>query len=336
MSMPGLALLAVLFLAPQQAEEVPRLVERLGSDSVEERNSAEARLKELGKAAVPAIEKAAAGGDRERAERARRILALISFRESLTPALRKARPGVEARLAAGAAHACTRELLGILDGFLHPPAGLEWKDLVPLFPLALAGAETAAEKVALLEAAERARAPQTASSTARLLEDAASEVIEQEDLLSVARAGTSWILIPLLGSWRPDGARRREHARVLRAMNPDLAIPEILARDRCGEFEQDECAVRALLSDLDRATVRSGILAALEAEGTATRRAAAHLAAELGLKETAALLRKLLQDSEARVRSEAPTALARLGLREETPAIEALLKDDDEHARFGG
>jgi len=90
----------LLLLLAALAQGSPReLIEELHSDRAEVRERALRQLKELGKAAFPELELAAKDPDPEVAGRAKTALRVIAMRERLSPALRKAFPGVEDRLA---------------------------------------------------------------------------------------------------------------------------------------------------------------------------------------------------------------------------------------------
>src|SRR5687768_3913211 len=82
--LPVALLLAALGLRPDEADE---LVQRLRSGNVEERAAAAERLKELGAAARPVLEKAAKDADAEVAGRARTLLDLLRLKERLGPRL---------------------------------------------------------------------------------------------------------------------------------------------------------------------------------------------------------------------------------------------------------
>jgi hypothetical protein len=169
---------SILFLAAAvlaQADDIPRLIERLRSDSIEEREAAAAKLKDLGRAAAPALEKAASGPDVESAGRARRILAVIDVREKLPAALLKGRPGIDERLAGGGA-AWTRELLDLAQEDPLHPGGLKWKDLDILLAPAVRGAATPKEKQTVLNFLQNARTAAGAAAAELLLEDPDDEV----------------------------------------------------------------------------------------------------------------------------------------------------------------
>src|SRR6185295_1708247 len=137
-----LAMLASLALFPQsQARE---LIEKLGSEKIEERDQATAKLKELGEKARAELEAASGHKDPEVVDRSRRLLRLLDIRKSVSPAVRKVLPGVEERLAAQGAHAWTELLLELLDQDKYP--GLEKADLEFLAAPAVAGSRSPEEK----------------------------------------------------------------------------------------------------------------------------------------------------------------------------------------------
>ena len=74
-------------------------MEKLRSDDIKEREAAMRQLKELGRAAVPELEKAAKDPETEVAGRARFLLRLFAVRDLITPGLKKAMPGIEEQLA---------------------------------------------------------------------------------------------------------------------------------------------------------------------------------------------------------------------------------------------
>jgi len=75
--------LVLLAVAPVQDDSARDLVERLGSDRIDVRDTSSRRLAELGLAAVPELEKAAQANDLELASRARAILEEVLARQSL-------------------------------------------------------------------------------------------------------------------------------------------------------------------------------------------------------------------------------------------------------------
>ena len=93
--------LAVCFLLTAQSEttrQAQNLVEKLRSDKIEEREQAVHKLKQLGKAALPELEKVVEDPDREVAERARHLLRFIGIATRIPPGVAQALPGIEERL----------------------------------------------------------------------------------------------------------------------------------------------------------------------------------------------------------------------------------------------
>lgn len=78
-------ILLVISQLPQQdaAHLARKLIEQLRSDKIETRGEAEARLKQLGKGALPELEKAAQDKDAEVAGRVARLIRIIKLGESL-------------------------------------------------------------------------------------------------------------------------------------------------------------------------------------------------------------------------------------------------------------
>src|SRR5678815_3412950 len=93
--------LAAFFLIcrVQDPPDLRDLIEKFRSDSVEERDRAGRAIKEFGEAAIRPLENAAKGTDAELSARVGHLLRVIRVRLSMTPALLKARPGIDERLA---------------------------------------------------------------------------------------------------------------------------------------------------------------------------------------------------------------------------------------------
>lgn len=105
-----IALLLSLLVMPAQVQQDPQkevreLVEKLRSENPQEREKAALMLEGIEKAAIPTLEKAVTDPDTEVAQRARQILRTIEFAQKLTPALKKAFPGVQLRLLSDRGHA---------------------------------------------------------------------------------------------------------------------------------------------------------------------------------------------------------------------------------------
>src|SRR5262252_61752 len=115
-----MALLWIALAWTQALQDPAELIEKLGSDRIEVREAATRRLIELGDAAAPALKALAGDPDAEKAARARRLLDHLAALASLSPELRKARPGIERRLSPEADHSWTEEFLAAV-GRGRPP-----------------------------------------------------------------------------------------------------------------------------------------------------------------------------------------------------------------------
>src|SRR5262245_64583477 len=126
-----LALASLAIARAKPAQDVSTLVERLGSDHIEEREEAECSLKRIGKTAVWALDHAAGDADSEVAGRARYLARFIRHRQLFTDQLRKAFPKIDDRLARGTDHDFTEVFL-TLWGSRPLEETLSKKDLEPL------------------------------------------------------------------------------------------------------------------------------------------------------------------------------------------------------------
>jgi len=87
--------LLALLLALAGQDSADDLLRRLGSDSIEERDAASQKLRALGEAVRPALERASKDPDSEVARRAAALLRRLALRGRLSPQLRAAIPGAE-------------------------------------------------------------------------------------------------------------------------------------------------------------------------------------------------------------------------------------------------
>ncbi|HZN62688.1 MAG TPA: hypothetical protein VFC90_09830, partial [Planctomycetota bacterium] len=83
------------------------LIQKLRSESIEERERARQGLTDMGKAAAPALEEAARDADGEVAKVASVLLRRLEFQEILSPRLKRLFPGLDLRLAVGGDRECT-------------------------------------------------------------------------------------------------------------------------------------------------------------------------------------------------------------------------------------
>src|SRR6185436_9754812 len=130
---------AALLLLLQQDETIRRLIEQLSADRIEARAEAFRRLEEIGRPALPLLEKAALDSDGEVATRARTLLVRIKIRERLSPALAGQMKDIFERLASGEWKQIFLELAGDLrqpeERRRYP--GVRAEDLSFMAPMAL-------------------------------------------------------------------------------------------------------------------------------------------------------------------------------------------------------
>ena len=109
---------ALTLLSPQQKDspvDIPALIKKLRSESIEEREVATRRLKAMGKSALPLLQKAARGKDPEVVSRVRKLIRVIEMDARLTPTLRKLKPGLAERLLDGDEYTYTQAFLEAVE-----------------------------------------------------------------------------------------------------------------------------------------------------------------------------------------------------------------------------
>lgn len=309
-----------------------RLVERLSSDDLVEREEAEAELRRMGRAAVPALERAARDGDAETSVRARRLLRIVSIGADIPPRLRRSVPGAVDRLAQGGA-AWTAMLLEAADGERHP--GLRAADLAWLAGGALKGARTPEEKEEVCEILERRSVYDAAPHVVELLEDPSS-MVRRRALQSLSVFGaveTTGRIADLLGDPEP---------AVRAAAN--VALASLHARDRTEEIvgalaDKDPEVRRTALQALARLDAKERwreAAALLEDPEVTVYGTAVVVLGELGATEAAPRLVPFLDRTRGFVRMGAALSLGRLGHREAIPRIVPMLGDLSDGVRRHG
>jgi len=164
------ALLAFVLIAAQD-ETVRKLIEQLSADRIDARAEAFRKLEEIGRPALPLLEKAALDADDEVASRAKTLLVRIPIRERLTPALIDQVKGIYERLAQGEWKQVFLELatdLRLSDDRRRYP-GVRAEDLSFMAPMALQKAETDTARMSICEAIGRCRLKSAMPEVVRLL-----------------------------------------------------------------------------------------------------------------------------------------------------------------------
>lgn len=228
--------LAALVLLQATPDDVIRgLVEDLGSDKIQARGEALLKLEQIGRAAIPALTKAAADPDVEISSRARAALDRLTIREFITPALQKHVPGIESRLILGE----WREVFVELAADLRQPAdrrryaGVREEDLVLMVPMAIRRAFTESQRIPVCEAVGRLKLKSAFPALLDWLKDD-SPVVR----ISVVTAARD--------------ADAREHAAALRPILDDpQALMRAVAAHTMGRFGDQASipALRRLLAD---------------------------------------------------------------------------------------
>ena len=166
-------LLAALVLQLTPEDAVRGLIEQLSSDRIEKRAEAYRKLEDIGRPALPLLEKAALDADGEVASRARTLLVRIPIRERLTPALVSGVSGIYDRLALGDWRPVFLDIAADLrqseEQRRYP--GVRPDDLSFMAPMAIDSAQTEADRVAVCQAVGRLRLKTAVPSVVKLLQD---------------------------------------------------------------------------------------------------------------------------------------------------------------------
>jgi hypothetical protein len=233
--------LAFLLVLPAQADAA-KLVEKLGSDSLEEREEATRALKTLGKPALPALERAAKSPDLEVAARAERLLRVIPFAEHLTDRVLALMPGVEDRLRMGDGHTWTEVYLDSLA-----IEGLSSGDFGAMIAKALDGARSSGEIRRICHAAERMKMKSVSGELSRVLRhesaDARADAVRvlgtlgsvEHTAVIASLLEDRYLYVRLNAAWALAFFEAREHApRIARLLSdPQEAVREQAARALC-------------------------------------------------------------------------------------------------------
>jgi len=215
----------ILLLAALLQEDPARLVERLRADRIEDREEAFRKLEDMGRKAVPLLERAVRDGDEEVAGRARDLILRIEAREHVSPVLARTVPGAVDRVVRGDGAAVLIEVsfdLGL------PAAERRFReagsaDLARLLPQALRQARTSAEKFTLCDAALRHNLRSAFPELVALVKDDDARACATQTLRRMAAKEAVPVLLPLLAD--ETAAIRLGAATVLRDLDASEAKP---------------------------------------------------------------------------------------------------------------
>jgi HEAT repeat protein len=306
----------------------------LRSDKAEQRNEAERKLKDLGKAALPELNNAARSGDRELSERSRRLLKVIPVRIMLTANLLAEIPGIDERLGLGDEHVWTTVFLDIADRLTveqDPPktAGEATKDQSVNQRVKKLWKETPEKgkvlplksedvRVLVLPAIRGAKAPEERGKV--------FQVITERNLHS---------FVPDLRSlWKEgDEDLRCRIIAAVSALRATSALVELRSALGDGSPEVRASATRAL-GIVGGPEVIRDLLAMLGDPSAAVREMAVVSLTLRDAKEGIPGITRMLSDSNAGVRGFAALALGRLEAKSSVPELIKSLEDPDEQVRL--
>ncbi|HTF56734.1 MAG TPA: HEAT repeat domain-containing protein [Planctomycetota bacterium] len=296
-----LALLATLACAcPITLQDDPAaLIEKLRSESIEVREAATKRLKELGKAARPALEKAAKDPDGELAARAAFLLRILQLRDELSTNLQKAMPDAVERLALGKGAEWTAVFLEATatdDQGNRKFQAIVRGDLIPLAANAIRGAEKSDEKLKANWEACNWRLRSALPEMQKLLRDPDAQV-RQLALVWYVVLGGREVAGQVAELLKDGNVQVRQHAaNHLGYIGTKAQVGELQAALKDPDPTVQLNAARALGKLGDRTAVDS-ILPFLD---TKLLGDAAMALGELGCNEHAEKIAALLKDDESR------------------------------------
>jgi HEAT repeat protein len=281
-------LLLATLLAPLQ-DDPKALVEKLRAERPEDREDARRKLKALGAAVLPELERLAKSPDAEAAAQARLLIRVIDLMRLLSPRLLKEFPGIEEKLATGGDEVWTETLLTAADRNSGRLILFKSAELLPLADRAARGAKTTDQKLAICEVS-RGYSLRSAAPTIR----------------------------GFLASSDPH--LRGTAAEALGVLRHQEAIPDIL---KLIDDDFDERYFDALFT----LEAKAELIALLQHREPAVRATAVtHLS---GWPDTKPHILKMLKDPVLSVRGKAAGAAGRVGAKEAIPLIVPLLQNEE-------
>ncbi len=327
-------LILIVLLIPRQDDPAARaqgLIERLRSGAVEEREEAARRLREMGPAAVPALNKAAEDRDAEVAARARHALKWIEIRGWLPDELARSSPRLIDRLASGEDEAWTEAFLHLANEAPDIHSLTLRNRLRPMAERAVRGARGKDEKINVFRQVLRIRAPEALPALAELVLDPDEEVSRfvSETLPKLGARAAARKLISLLAI----GGDRGKVVVALGQLDLPGTIPTLISLLEDPEHGVRERAVGALVKvgpgdHLER------IASLLGHREAGVRDAAAKALGLLGSEENSSALTPLLKDPDPEVRGNTAEAMGHLGSRDQAGAISVLLNEESAFVRW--
>ena len=327
----ALLVLATVLLQEPTPEQ---LIERLRSDSFEERNVAARALKELGNDAIPNLNAALKDKDQEVVYRVRQLLQSITVRKLLTPNLLRTVVDIEDRISPTDDHTWTVEFLRTIgrrrEGKPYP--GLRHEDLEAVLLPALRGASSVDEKVGLSRAVRKYRLMPALPWIVRLLgnDDIAVRSEAIETLGCLGSNEVIPVLAPLLKDENETVSTKASDA--LAKLGAKDLVPNLIemlgSEGNCPGF------AALALAKLEASQSSGAVMRVLKDADPFNRRSAAIALGHLHAKEAIAEIMALTKDPDVVVRRSAANSLADLVATEAVPLISNLLKDPDDGVRI--
>lgn len=318
-------LAGLLLLGSQDAAQ---LIEALRSGTIEEREKAIRRLREMGTPALPLLEAAAKEKDLELSARARYVIRTIELDGRISPGLRKAIPKIQDRLASGDPHQWTEVFLqlGLREKRLYPE--LTPSDLDPLVAGAVSAA-SAAELPQVVQTGLSWRLPSLAPEAARLLANETSPTLRLvcvRALSELDHRASAPLIAEMALEEKP--LARQTAIRALRVLGPSSAMP-VLRRALADKTPAVRTRALQALGHLEAGDAVGDVLPLLKDQNSQVRAMAATTLGQLRAVSSAADLSTLLKDSAGAARGEAALALSKLGDARRAADLAALLIDPD-------
>jgi HEAT repeat protein len=362
----GIVLSVLVSAHSSSSPQARELVDRLRSEKVEDRDDAASKLKALGKAAIPELEKASKDPDADLRILALQLLRVIELQDRLSPELRKAFPGLEERLATGDDQVWAQTLLeaiSVNEQGLPKHSDLGRWDLEPLMIRALQGARMPGNRKTIVSMAGQVKAYSAIPEILNQIRDPEAGIAA-----IVALSGLdAWEAVPELrrlldekdaptlhraAAIRTLGELRAREAlpRLLElSSNPDLESAVFQALGPLGAKEGIPTLCNALKSSdpwIPWTAARSlGLLGAPEGipellialrnrNDVFLRGLTAGVLADRGATEAIPNIETLLQEKDVDVLQEAARALGKLGAKGSIPKIKSLLVHENAQVRL--
>jgi HEAT repeat protein len=333
----ALLLPMALFQYQENPSHYRQLIEKLGSDRVEEREEATQRLKNLGKQVIAELTQASKDSDAEIASRIKKIIRTIENKELCTSAVRQALPGIEDQLAEEDLHNWTQAFFDLTEerqARLRFPF-LRREDIQRLAPHALSGARDSGERCKVLSLVTAGRLENAVPQVKLLLKDMDPSV-RAHAALALARldskVAVSELLLLLTGSPAPDVSPevRATAARELGELNAKNSIAVLLKLVDDADPRVFGAAVRALS--------RLGVVEAVprianRIEDPLRVADALEALVELNATETIPQIVKLLAKPQVVFRVTALNSLKSIDAKIAAPEVSKLLADEDSLVR---